>query len=391
MVHNSYQIKGGEDSVVLNECNLLRSHGHDVTVFQVDNSYIRGFFSKLVVAIFSIFSVFGYFKMRRVIKKTKPDVVHVHNYFPILSPSIFWACHYNNVPVVHTLHNFRAICPTAILMWKGKVVEKSISSSSSWWTLSKKVYKNSFLGTFFLILMVEINKKIGTWSTAVDGYIALTDFSKKKYVSAGWPEDRIYIKPNFSDYRGGSLESRENFALYVGRLSEEKGVRFLVDCFRGSGLSIKFVGDGPLNEYLESHGSNNIENLGRLPKEEVLSLMSRASCLVMASTWYEGFPMVIVEALGCGLPVIVPKLGNMEAVVTHDLCGLHYTPKDNQGFINAASKVITDPSVRERLSIGALKEFDAKYTPSENLTSLIEIYKKVIKRKDGGECECLSD
>lgn len=381
IVHNTYQTKGGEDSVVENEHRMLQSSA-DVEVCIVDNNTITGFFPKVAAALGVVFSFRQFFFWRRKLLSGEYDVVHVHNYFPIISPAIFWACKSAAVPVVHTLHNFRAICPTAILSVDGNVCEKSVLGSS-FWALSKRVYRGSFVGTLFLVLMIEVHKCIGTWRKCIDGYIALTDFSRKKYIEAGWPEDRIFVKPNFVRPLESCSSGRNEqpFALFVGRLSEEKGIRFLVDSFKGSGINLKVIGDGPEVEYVQANAADGVEYLGLKSSGEVARYMSKATCLVMASTWYEGFPMVIVEAFRSRLPVVVPRLGNMAAVVDDNITGLHYEPKDKVDLLTKVKTITTSESLYQVLSDKAGSIYAEKYTEEANLDALLAIYKKCIEVK----------
>ena len=381
ILHNNYQIRGGEDSVLSNEADLL-SVSVDVTVRTISNDMVDGFFSKICTSAWVLFSIPQYLFWKRYIKKNNFDIVHVHNYFPLISPSIFYACQSAGVPVVHTLHNFRAICPTAILSYKGEVCEKSMFGSS-WWAVRKRVYRGSYLGTFVLVLMIELHKRLGTWKRVVDGYIALTEFSKEKYIDAGWPRNKFYVKPNFvhdvDQYQRVSPDSP--FALYVGRLSEEKGIEFILDGFKGSGLNLKIAGDGPLRSIVENNSSGNIEYLGALDRSDIAELMAKASCLVMASTWYEGFPMVIVEAFRSGLPAIVPKLGNMEAVVDDGTTGLHYNPGEREQFVNVVRSCMYNHELSLRLSTGAREAFLSKYSAGINRQQLLDIYDTVIQKK----------
>jgi glycosyltransferase involved in cell wall biosynthesis len=374
MVHNTYQVRGGEDSVEENEVELLRSNGHDVTELKVNNEIINGFFSKLWVALSVIFSISGYKIISRAIEKEKPDVVHVHNYFPVLSPSIFYACKKKAVPVVHTLHNFRAICPTALLQHKGRIVERSIADGP-WWAVKERVYRGSLVGTFFLALMIAFHRKAGTWRRQVDAYIALTEFNKQKYVEAGWPEDKIFVKPNFTRHMSDSLKHRKPYALFVGRLSEEKGVPFLLDAFKDSAdLELRIIGEGPLESLVREAANTNIHYLGKQPKETVFEHMESAACLTMTSNWYEGFPMVIVEAMSCGLPVVVPAMGNMEIIVPNGKAGMHYQPEDKTSFISSVRRLLMDDQFRDDLSAGARMEYNQKYTAEVNLVMLEAVY-----------------
>lgn len=380
MVHNAYQVRGGEDSVFENECSMLGCSSK-VDIYLENNDSISSVFSKLLASINVSFSISVFLKFQKYLKRHSPDIVHVHNYFPKISPAIFYACKFSGVPVVHTLHNYRAICPTATLMYDGAVNETSIKKSS-FWTVPKKVYKESYFGTAILVFATELHKRVGTWKYAVDGYIALTQFSKEKYVEAGWPAEKIFVKPNFVCNPGEVSNSREKYALFVGRLSDDKGIDFLLEVFSKSNLSLKIAGDGPLIDLVKDCQSTNIEYLGRLSKEDVSARMKEASCLVMASTWYEGFPMVIVEAMAHGLPIVVPKLGNMASVVEHGINGLHYEPKNTDDLLASIDVLLSDKEKNHQLSCGARNTYLRNYTEDINRAQLLGIYKQVIARKE---------
>lgn len=378
IVHNFYGVSGGEDVVFRLESKLLASE-FDVIFYVANNNKIDGFFSRISALLGVFFSLHSFFCFVLFLRKNRPDIVHVHNYFPLISPSIFYACKFMRIPVLHTLHNFRAICPTATLMWDGKIEEISIRRGS-FWAVPKRVYRGSLWGTMALVFMIELHKKIGTWRSCVDGYVALTEFSRFKFIEAGWPAEKIFVKPNFTFDKGLHSSGEGRYALYVGRLSEEKGIDFIINAFAVSGFDIKLVGDGPLIDQVESASEkyNNISYLGRLNSDEVSRLMCDASCLVMSSTWYEGFPMVIVEALSCALPIIVPKLGNMAAIVEHGVSGMHYAPGNIDSFNDVLSSVMSDFSLRQNLSSGARASFLASYTEEINLKILSDIYNGLI-------------
>lgn len=382
LVHNSYQTQGGEDSVLANEAELLRSKGVDVELYLVKNSSVNGFLSKVSAFLGASFSIKSYLSIRNAIKCNSPDVVHVHNYFPLISPSVFYACNSLGVPVVHTLHNYRAICPTALLMHEGEVCEKSISNSS-WWAVKKKVYRESYIGSLALTLMVELHKRIGTWSNVVNRYVALTSFAKDKYVEAGWPEEKVLVKSNFvSDvFSGEVLQPECGYAVYVGRLSEEKGVNFILEGFRESGIRLKILGDGPLRDEVVTSCNTfgNIEYLGLKDKQHVLETVQGARFIIMASTWYEGLPMVLVEAFACSTPALVPRLGGMAEVVDEGVNGLHYEPGNIVEFIEKSKTLAINDMLYRKLSEGALRKYRQCYSPDVNFSELMEIYKEAIE------------
>ncbi len=380
IIHNFYQIAGGEDSVLENEIDLLENHGNSIIHFTVDNTRINSFFEKFTVMFNVPFSFFHYRKVKSLLLKENPDVVHVHNYFPLLSPSIFFACKSANVPVVHTLHNYRAVCPTALLMSEGMINEKSLKGKS-WWTVYKRVYRNSFVGSLALASMVELHKWIGTWQTKVDRFIALTEFSRQKYIEAGWPGDKIVVKPNFiSDPFENEVinNKKDGYALYVGRLSEEKGINVLLDAWGSFTFPLKIIGDGLLNNLVSINSLSAIEYLGQKDKEDVLKFIKNADFIVMPSTCYETFGMVIIEAFSCGTPVIVSRLGSLESIVKNRVTGLHFEVGNHIDLAQKVQWMIDNPEQVSEMGKNARQEYLAKYTANKNYPLLLDIYKQAI-------------
>jgi glycosyltransferase involved in cell wall biosynthesis len=383
-VHNFYQIAGGEDAVFKNEIELLKDNGHQVVEYTVNNTSIRSVWDKIGVMFSTIFSLSQYRKIKKLLKETSPDIVHVHNYFPLISPAVFYACKKMNIPVVHTLHNYRAVCPTALLMHNGKVCEKSIESSA-WWSVKQKVYRDSIVGSFILTCMVELHKKIGTWQQQVSRYIALTQFAKDKYIEAGWPQHKITIKPNFIEnpFKGGvTINKKGGYAIYVGRLSDEKGIDLILKAWENVDFPLKIIGAGPLQEIVESSKCSNIEYLGLQQKEDVLNLVKNADFMVMASTWYEGFPMVLVEAMACGTSALVPNLGSMAEVIQDNKNGLHFVGGNLDDFINKVNYLVNNPDEAKVMGNNAREIYLKQYTAEKNYHLLYEIYQQSIIGND---------
>lgn len=380
-IHNFYQISGGEDVVFENEIALLESRGVIVSKYTVHNDSVSGFFSKLLAALTLSFSLTQFIKIRRYILKVKPEAVHVHNYFPVLTASVFFACKSTNTPLIHTLHNFRAVCPTATLMHNEHINEKSILGSS-WWAVGKKVYRNSFLGSFAVAIMVELHKYLGTWHSKVDVYIALTEFTRKKYIDAGWPGRKILVKPNFiCDPFDGALELNKDggYCLFIGRLSEEKGLTFLLDAWREHNLPLRVVGEGPLEQLVVSRTSKDIVYEGRKQKNDVISLIKHADFIIIPSTCYEGFPMVLVEAFACGTPVLASKLGSLVEIITNGFTGLHFDVGNINDFRKKVQWLIDNPERTREMGQNARNEYLAKYTPEKNYEMLMDIYQQAIE------------
>lgn len=388
VVHNYYQIRGGEDVVFENEVRLLREHGHQVEVFAVNNASISGFFGAVMAALGVVFSLPSYFRLRKVLKSFHPDVVHVHNFFPVISPAVFYACRAARVPVVMTLHNYRIVCPTATLMHEGRITEATLSQGP-WWALSQRVYRGSYLGTLMLILMIVTHRSLGTWSRRVDRFIVLTAFARDKFIQAGLPAERLVIKPNFSPAESGSSAGPaseavlpERFALYVGRLSQEKGVSVLLEAWRGLDIPLLVVGDGPEMASVRAAGGAVLP-LGAQPATEVRRLMRRSEFLVLPSVCYEGFPMTLVEAMACDRPALVSRLGGLPEIVRDNITGLNFEPGNASDLAAKAGVLWGNPSLCNSLGRAAGAEYLAHYTPEQNYGRLLAIYGDVIREQAG--------
>jgi len=379
-VHNSYQHLGGEDSVLESELNLLSKNGHNVSLALKENDGINSFWEKASAFFNVTYSKQSKQWMSEQIIRHKPDVVHVHNFFPLLSPSIYDACIEAGVPVVQTLHNYRTICPTALLMFRGKVCERSLHEPA-YWAVRHKVYKNSFAGTFALARMIEYHKRKKTWQHKVDCFIALTEFGKAKFIEAGFPAHKIVVKPNFSD--AGSLIEDDSSperkgALFVGRLSEEKGIKTLIAAWKNLEISLHIAGSGPLEKLFFELPNSSIKSLGMLDKESVKQEMQQAAFLVMPSEWYEGFPMVLVEAFSQGLPVVASKLGGMAEIIEDGVTGLHFEAGNASDLADKVRWMNEHPEESRQMGRNARKEYEQKYIPEKNYGMLMDIYQQVI-------------
>ncbi|NWK49277.1 glycosyltransferase family 4 protein [Acinetobacter sp. SwsAc7] len=377
ILHNEYQQYGGEDTVVKNEVKLLQDAGHSVYVEIISNHQINGVWSKLSAALGLVFSWKSYFAVKKIIQEAKPDVVHVHNFFPLWSPSIFYACKSLKTPVILTLHNYRTLCPTALLMHDGKVTEKSIIHGP-WWAVSKKVYRGSFGGTFLLSLMISVHKYLDTWNKQVSKFIVLTNFAKNKFSQAGFLDNNIIIKPNFVDIDFDQNQKKiESMFLFVGRLSEEKGIHTLKKSIEeNASFKVTVVGTGPQQAELFHP---NFQHLGKQELQIVFQQMQKHMVLVMPSIWYEGFPMTLVEAYANGLPVIASRIGALEELVDHGVTGLLFDVGDPESLAQAMQWALDHPQEMYQMGINARKKYEQSYTAQNNLQQLEDIYMDAIQ------------
>ena len=303
-----------------------------------------------------------------------PHVVHVHNTFPLLSPAIYWAAANAQVPVVQTLHNFRLLCAQATFLREGEVCEDCLGKLP-WRGVLRKCYRNSTVQSAALVAMLGLHRTIGTYRHKVNRYIALSQFSKHKFVEGGLPAQKISVKPNFVDTGPAGKVLRVG-GLYVGRLSPEKGLHVLVAALRAlPHLTLNVIGTGPQLPLLR--GNSQIRLLGQQDSESVLRKMCESAFLVMPSIGYEQFPRTLVEAFACGLPVIASRLGPLAELVEDGQTGLLFEPGSTRDLAEKIGFAASKPSVMREMGRNARAEYEAKYTPQRNYQQLMEIYSDV--------------
>lgn len=377
-VHNRYLMPGGEDQVFESEARLLREHGHDVTQVEEQNVYPGTVVKKIGMAVDCVWSQSWHRKFRSLLQEAQPDVVHVHNFFPRISPSIYYACRKENVPVVQTLHNYRLLCAGAEFYRDGKVCEDCLDHG----VLSgirHGCYQGSKLGTAMVTLMVDVHRRANSWSQMVDCYIALTGFSRQKLIAGGLPAERIHVKPNFVMPDPGAKTGDGNYGLFVGRLVKSKGVATLLKAAEQlSSIPLHIIGDGPCRELIEqSNAAGKLRSVtyrGRLPRPETLAAMKESRFLVFPSEWYEGFPVTIAEAFACGLPVIGSRLGAMQEIISDGQTGLHFEPGNADDLRQKIRWAWEHPQQMQEMGRRARREFERKYSAERNIAMLEEIY-----------------
>ena len=374
IMHNSYKQRGGEDTVVANETELLSTAGHKVFNLNVSNDSIKGLGAEITAAVNSIYSLRSRSLTEEALGKYKPDIVHVHNFFPLLSPSIFYACKSRNVPAVMTLHNFRLFCANGLLLRNGKPCEKCVTRGPGW-SVIHKCYRSSRLGSAVVAAMIAGHRSAGTWQHVVTRFIALTNFSRSYFVRAGVPIEKISVKPNFiKDPDVRAIAGKRSGMVFCGRLSKEKGVDLLLRAWRHIDSELTIIGDGPEARELRSSHRPNVRFLGQLPTELVHLKLRGARALVVPSIWYENFPMVIVEAMAVGTPVIASRLGALSEIVRHGETGLLFEPGDAGALTKVLQMALSHPSLLTELGMGARAFYERHLTPAQNVRMIEAIY-----------------
>jgi glycosyltransferase involved in cell wall biosynthesis len=381
IAHNRYQQEGGEDGVVRAEAELLRKNGNTVELLEEDNSSINGLSQAVRTAAQCVYSFRSADRMREVLSNFRPDLVHIHNFFPKLSPSIHHACYRAGVPVVQTLHNFRLLCSGAYLLRDGKVCEDCVGRKLALPGVQHRCYRNSTGASAAVAAMQAVHRALGTWSRTVARFIVLTEFARKKFSEGGLPLERMVVKPNFLLSDPGEGPGDGGYALFVGRLSEEKGLKTLLSAWRQLSCAppLKIVGDGPMAATVRAAEIEQpaIQWLGRRSSEEVRELMAHAAVLVFPSTWYEGFPLVFAEASAAGLPILATRLGAMQELIEDGRTGLLFSAGDATALARQVEHVFSAQSPLASMRPAVRATFEARYTAEKNYAMLMEIYRSV--------------
>ena len=374
-VHNHYRQTGGEDRVFASETGLLEQNGHTVLRHEDNNERISP--GAIGTARDAVWSQRSFRRLESLAHANSIDVAHFHNTFPLISPSAYYAVRRAGVPVVQTLHNFRLICAGATLSRNGSACESCLDRKSLLPGIVHACYRNSRAATAALSTMLAVHRIAGTYQRQVDTYIALSEFARRKFVVGGLPGDRIVVKPNFVSPDPGAGEGRGDYALFVGRLAEEKGVRTLATAWHGlDDIPLQVAGDGPLRDTVWPGGATWI---GAQPRDRVMALMQNARVLVFPSTWYECAPMTIVEAFACGLPVIASNLGSIPEFVRHRYNGLLFEPGDPQDLARQVRWAFDHPEELREMRMNARREYEEKYTAERNYKMLMTIYEIAIE------------
>jgi len=379
--HNFYQQPGGEDQVFEDECELLESHGHIVKRFTRHNDQLDGM-THLAMLQNTIWNRSTELELLELIRGERPDVMHCHNTFPLISPSAYYAARREGVAVVQTLHNYRLLCPGATLLRNGSVCEKCVGSRVALPAIQHGCYRNSRSATAAIVGMVGLHHRKKTWTDAVDRYIALTEFSRQKFIAGGLPAERISVKPNFVQPDPGVGRHHGNFAVFVGRLSPEKGIETLLEAWRhlDSSVPLKILGDGPLSDLVHDAAEydDRIEWLGQVDAGSVAQTIGQASVLVMPSVCYETFGRTIVEAFASGTPVLASRMGAMQELVDDGRTGVLFEPGNAVDLAEKLRSLWQHQDAQQDMQLAARDEYQNRYTAEPNYERLVEIYESAI-------------
>lgn len=384
LVHNFYRQGGGEDVVFQSEKQLLERAGHTVIPYVRSNMELSDatVVDRIGIASQMIWSQRTRQDFSAILDAECPDVVHVHNTFMVISPSIYSACSKRGIPVVQTLHNFRLLCPASSLFRSGAACEECVDHSL-FRSVLHGCYRNSRAATAAVALMLAAQRALGTWQASVTRFIALTEFAKQRFVHAGFPSDKLVVKPNFMDPDPGERVGPGEYAVCMGRLAEDKGLRVLLNGWKKLSMQypLQIVGDGPDRFALEAQARelqlSGVTFRGQLPRTTAIETVKGARFMITSSI-SEGLSMSIVESFACGTPVICSRVGGMTAIVDDHVTGLHFNPGDPQDLAEKVEWAWNHPAELVWMGRMGRQKYETDYTAEKNYSLLMDIYEKTI-------------
>lgn len=401
LAHNHYgsAAPSGENEVFRNERALLAGR-HEVRTVERHSDEIRraGYAGKLGAARGALAVAWNPFMQRRVarsIKEFQPDILHVHNFYPLLSPAVFYAARGTATATVLTVHNYRTVCAAAILLRDGEPCTLCLERSSVRPALRHGCYRGSHLATLPLAFMIALHRRLGTWRRQVDAFICLTPFQRDTLAAAGFPADKLHVKPNFypDPPAPRPWAERDDRAIFLGRLGLEKGVDVLLDAWARWGAAappLDIAGEGPERARLERRAAEagltgKVRFRGPRPFSDGQALLAGARLLVLPTRCYEGFPLVVREAFALGVPVAGSDLGAVADIVTDGVTGVLFRPGDAADLQARVAAAWADPARLAAMGAAARRTFEAEYTAERSYERLMEIYGAAIgNRKEKG-------
>ena len=385
IVHNSYARISGEEIVIDNLVALLKVRGIAIARFSRSSAEIENKRLKKISAFFSgIHNPFSRKEFSKFLRAAQPDVIHIHNLYPLISPSILPECTAQGIPVVMTVHNFRLACPNGLLMSRGEVCQRCLGGRE-YWCVFRNCENDIFKSTGYA-LRTAAARILRRYYDHVNHFICLTNFQRNILIKEGLPQDRVSVLTNPVEIKvvKPSVEVEKNSVLFVGRVSREKGITSLFDAARIC-PDIPFVVAGNYEAMPEARklAPSNVTLLGALPSQKLGAFYDKARIFVLPSVWYEGFPTVLLEAMSHGLPVVCSRIGGLPEIVDDGITGLLYEPGNVAELTEKFRILWDDPALCRKMGESGRQKLNDKYNAEKLLDQVIGIYEKVIREANG--------
>lgn len=379
LAHNFYQQAGGEDQVFAAEGKLLEERGHEVVRYSLHNDAIDNM-GRFAVARTTFWNRGSYRDLKALITRHRPDVLHLHNTFPLISPSAYGAARQEGVPVVQTLHNFRLACANSLFLRDGKVCTDCLGKSVPWPAVRHACYRDNRSASAVVASMHMLHRMWGTWQRSVGLFLVLTAFQRSLLLKAGLPSDRVVVKPNFVPDPGPSdATAQRRGGLFVGRLGEEKGIQVLVAAAKKVECRLDVVGDGDLAAAMQAQSPSTVAWLGSLSRDEVLAKMRSAAFVVVPSICFETFSLVICEAFATGTPVIASRLGAPAELIEDGQTGLHFEVGNADDLAAKIRWASEHPGEMRAMGQRARSAYEDRYSADVTYGGLLSAYETVCR------------
>lgn len=364
------------------EAALLRRFGHEVTEFIKNNNEIDSL-SRFALVRTTIWSSETYSEFSRLLEAARPDVVHFHNTLPLISPAAIHAAKALGIATVQTLHNYRLLCPNGLFYRNARPCEDCMGRHFAWPGIVHACYRDSRPATAAIAAMLAVHHRLRTWTDKIDLHIALTEFGRQKFIAGGMPAEKLVVKPNFLARDPGPGEGDGRFAIFVGRLTAEKGIKTLLAAWQTiqDRLPLRILGTGPLGDVVAAVAAQTpgAAWLGERTHPEVLDLIGKASVLVMPSEWYEPFGLAVIEAFAKGTPVVGADIGSIGSLVEDGRNGYLYKPGHPSDLATKIETLIANPDRTQRMRFAARQTYEDHYTAERNYAALMRIYESAIE------------
>jgi len=388
VVHNRYGSAqpSGENKVVDQEVALLRGAGHRVGVFErrSDDIGSRSLVGKAALPLLVPWNPKVRAELAERLRAERPDVVHVHNVFPLLSPAVLAACADAGVPAVATLHNYTQVCPPGTLQRDGKPCRECVGGSALP-AVRHGCYRGSRLATVPLAVSLSVNRR--RWWSGVERFFCISGAQRDVLVAAGLPSERLAVKHNFVPDPAERRTGPGEHLLFLGRLAEAKGVRLLMAAWdkvaAGGGVGVPLVvaGSGPLEREVRAWaaGRSDVRYVGLYDPARCREALARAVAVVAPSTWLEAFGLVVVEAMAAGVPAVAAGHGAFVELVEDGVTGLLHRPGDPASLADRLRRITAQPGMGE----AARRRYEQGFSPAVGLERLVEGYRSAIAGRNG--------
>ena len=381
-IHNKYKIHGGEDEMQINEKKILSQNNHNVLTLLRDNKNIRNLVDIIKIIKNINFNYKNYVEIKEQINKLKPNLVHVYNYFPIWTASIFKAIFECKIPLVLSVGNYRMFCSNGLMFRNNHLCDKCLVGSR-FNSIIHKCYRNSYLQSYFVSRMIEHNLRKNVFNKYVSGFIVNHEFVKEKLLKLKIDKEKIFIKPNLINNHDDFIKKKdENYALYVGRISNEKGIYDLIKKWQNINFKLIVIG-GHENEKSNKllFQNKNIEFVGFKKRDEINDYYRKASFLIFPSLCNEaGIPLTFLEALNSELPILASNRYPQKEIIKNNFNGYIYEINSDVDFSEKVQKLINSSSLRKEFGKNSKKLYLKNYDYNQSYQRLLEVYETIIDR-----------